>query len=124
MPLRDHFRGEERGPWKWKSVHSQWAAQITATLNGGILPADFIAIPTVQLGSSAQVDVSAWEEDDGTDAVNDANGAVVTAVWAPPRPIVVVACDVADLDVLEIQVRTDAGYRLVAAVELVSPANK
>jgi hypothetical protein len=89
MPLRDHFRGDERGPWKWKSVHSQWAAQITTTLNSLLLPPGFVAIPTVQFGISGKV------------------GDLFS-----------------ELDLIEIRVYDDMGYRLVAAVELVSPANK
>jgi hypothetical protein len=45
--------------------------------------------------------------------------------WAPPQSPVVVACDLADLDVFEIEVRRgERGLLLVAAIELVSPANK
>ena len=47
------------------------------------------------------------------------------AVWAPPKPSLTVGADIADLDTIEIEVRNDEeGYRVVAAIELVSPANK
>ncbi len=124
MPLRDHFRDGQRGIRKWKSIHTQWATQITETLNTGVLPAGFVALPTVQLGVAAQVDVGTWQEGAEGARAEGGNGAVATAVWAPPRPTVVVACDLADLDVAEVQLFDEQGSRLVAAVELVSPANK
>ena len=52
-------------------------------------------------------------------------GGVATAVWAPPRPTLAVATDLPDLDEYEVRVYdTRRGRRLVAAVEIVSPANK
>jgi hypothetical protein len=50
---------------------------------------------------------------------------VATAVWAPPRPPLVAPVDFSGLESIEVKVFDDeGGGRLVAAVELVSPANK
>lgn len=46
-------------------------------------------------------------------------------MWAPPKPIATAPLDFQDPDVFEVQVlNEDEGPRLVAAIELVSPANK
>jgi hypothetical protein len=98
---------------------------------GRRLPQRYIAEPQVHLGSSIEIDVATYEEDDadrsgageGDDAIDD--GGVATAVWAPPRPTLAVATDLGDLDEYEVRVYdTRRGRRLVAAVEIVSPANK
>ena len=54
------------------------------------------------------------------------NGGVATAVWAPPEPTLVVATDLPEIDEYEVRVygHEGCGRRLVAAVEIVSPANK
>ena len=58
-------------------------------------------------------------------ARGDNGGGVATAVWAPPRPTLAVATDLPALDEYEVRVYdTKIGRRLVAAVEIVSPANK
>src|SRR5437660_9141036 len=118
MPLRDHFHRPARGMWKWKSVHGTWATCIIQGLNGGRLPAEYYAIPTVHFGTEAPVDVATVHEEQDEVRELAADGAVATAVWAPPRPAVVVPADLTQLDVIEIEVRNEnEGYRLVAAVE-------
>ena len=53
------------------------------------------------------------------------NGGVATAVWAPPRPTLAVVTDLPAQDVYEVLVYDEKRHcRLVAAVEIVSPANK
>ena len=52
-------------------------------------------------------------------------GGVATVVWAPPRPTFAVATDLPDQYAYEVRVfDTGRDRRLVAAVEIVSPANK
>jgi hypothetical protein len=123
MPLRDHFHGPARKRWPWTSIHSTWIVEITRALNQR-LPPQYRALPTIHLGGQGQVDVATVTDQAGLQG-ETANGSVATAVWAPPQPPIVVPAALADLDVFEIEVRNDdEGYRLVAAVELVSPANK
>ncbi|HZY83665.1 MAG TPA: DUF4058 family protein [Gemmataceae bacterium] len=53
------------------------------------------------------------------------NGGVTTAVWAPPSPSLAVVTDLPAQDVYEVRVYDERRRsRLVAAVEIVSPANK
>src|SRR5205823_393941 len=80
--------------------------------------------PEVSVGIGLEADVAAFEGE-APGPAGDGNGAVGTAVWAPPRPPLVVPVDLSDLELLEVQVIDDEGEgRLVAAVELVSPDNK
>ena len=57
--------------------------------------------------------------------VSETNGGVATAVWAPAAPTLTVETDLPDTDEYEVRVYdVEEGRRLVAAVEIVSPANK
>lgn len=92
------------------------------------LPQRYVAEPQVHLGSSVEIDVATYEEDEADLASageRDDSGGVATAVWAPPRPTLDVASDLPALDEYEVRVYdTKSGRRLVAAVEIVSPAHK
>jgi hypothetical protein len=92
------------------------------------LPQRYIAEPQVHLGSSVEIDMATYEEDDADSpsAGEKGNGGgVATAVWAPPRPTLAVETDLPALDEYEVCVYdTKSGRRLVAEVEIVSPAYK
>lgn len=125
MPLRDHFRPPLDERRHWEGMHGMWPAMIVLNLRGK-LPAGYFAEPTVHPGRSAEIDVVTFEEEAaGAARRGEGNGGVATAVWAPPRPTLVVATDWPAQDVYEVRVY-DARRRarLVAAVEIVSPANK
>ncbi len=122
MPLLDHFHGSLRRRRHWESFHSSWATFIAQQLNRGLLPKNCVAEVHVSLGVQLEADVTA-EQEPGHD--NGAEGGAATAVWAPPRPTRNVPVDFADIDLFEIQVvREDRDWRVVAAIELASPANK
>jgi hypothetical protein len=92
------------------------------------LPRRYVAAPQVQHGSSVEIDVGTFEEDKGNAAswgeAEGNGGGVATAVWAPPRPTLAVPAELPQ-DEYEVRVYDDeASRRLVAAVEIVSPANK
>jgi hypothetical protein len=91
------------------------------------LPAGYVAEPRVHSGSQVEIDVAAFEKEgaDSPSASGEGNGGVATAVWAPPRPSVAVETTLPDYDEYEVRIY-DArrGRRLVAAIEIVSPANK
>ncbi len=128
MPLRDHFRPPLDDLTSWEGFHSQWPAMIVLALTRR-LPRRYVAAPRVHLGSSIEIDVATYEQDatdvSSPDVGNGNGGAVVTAVWAPPRPTFTIATDLPDLDEYEVRVYdTRRGRRLVAAIEIVSPANK
>jgi len=121
MPLRDHFALPFRAYWPWDGFNSAWANAIVAHLNQS-LPPRFYAIAHIQRGTRFEIDVAMLEDQSN---VGLARGGVQTAVWAPPKPPLVTPVDFTCADVFEVQVYYDEdGPRLVAAVELVSPANK
>lgn len=124
MPLRHHPPSSSFSPWNRKGFHGNWATFIMAALNQHVLPPDYHAVSTAHVSTQAQVDIATIHTEDSAGG-DVGNGAVATAVWAPPHPPLVVATDLADLDVFEIAVIQEVGgYELVAAIELVSPANK
>ena len=93
---------------------------------GPKLPAGYVAEPRVHLGAQAEIDVAAFDEAvprSGFVGPEDAGSA--TAVWAPAEPTLAVETEMADFDEYEMRVYdVRHGRRLVAAVEIISPANK
>jgi hypothetical protein len=126
MPLRDHFRPPLDDVTSWEGFHGQWPAVIVQHLRK-VLPAGYVAEPRVHSGAQMEIDVAAFEKDGppSHSATSPGNGGVATAVWAPARPSVVVETALPDYDEYEVRVY-DArrGRHLVAAIEIVSPANK
>lgn len=122
MPLLDHFHPPLRGPHRWEGFHNAWAVNIAQHLNREVLPSDFFAEPEVSLGPTLEIDVANVELMNGQQV---AGTGTTTAVWAPPKPVLVFPVDFARLDVCEVRVYEElGGAQLRAAIELVSPANK
>ncbi len=118
MPLLDHFRPPLSAQRHWEGFHSTWATLIAQRLNDELLPDRFFAEPHVRWGRHVEVDVATFEQDSTA-------GGVGTATWSPPQTAKTYNVDFAMLDVAEVQVMTsEGGPTLVAAIELVSPANK
>ncbi len=126
MPLRDHFRPPVEDRHSWDELHGMWPAVIVQQLFP-LLPAGFVAAPGVHLGTAFEINVSTYEHDDRAPPEKTANGSggVAVATWAPPQPTLTVETELPDQDEYEVRVY-DArhGRRLVAAIEIVSPANK
>ena len=130
MPLRDHFRSPLDDLRHWEGFHATWPVMIVSLLRRK-LPRRYFAEPNVHSGASAEIDVTTFEKEDGVSSADGGNGnggvatAVVTAVWSPPRPTLAVAADLPAQDEYEVRVYDEKRRcRLVAAVEIVSPANK
>ena len=126
MPLHDHCQEPLSNTAPWPGLHTIWAGAITTHLNQKSLPTGYYAIPHIHIGPDLQVDVAALEDEQHVAASNgdSEDGGVATAVWASPAPPLILKTDLADLDVAEIKVLERKGFRLAAAVELISPANK
>jgi hypothetical protein len=127
MPLRDHFHTPLADIRSWEELHGQWPAMIVQSL-AKILPPDYMAGPRVHLGPYFEIDVASYEADSpvagGERNVADSGGAA-TITWAPPQPTFEVATERPGQDEYEVRVYdTTHGRTLVAAVEIVSPANK
>ena len=127
MPLRDHFHPPIDNLASWEGFHGQWPAMIVQALMRK-LPRRYVAEPRVHSGALVEIDVATFEEDEALSSgagPGNGNGGVATAVWAPPRPTLTVATDLPEQDEYEVRVYDlRRGRRLVAAVEIVSPANK
>jgi hypothetical protein len=126
MPLRDHFRPPLDNLRHWEALHGSWPVMIVATLRE-ILPKGYFAEPWIHLGSSAEVDVATFDDQSAAtiEQTQGNGGGVATAVWAPPRPTLSVATELPAQDSYEVKVYDEKRHsRLVAAVEIVSPANK
>ncbi len=127
MPLLDHFHPPVAAEVQWQSFHSGWAYALAVHLNQHVLSQRYRATHQTRFGVSMQVDVATLDVEEKYDLHNgatEAAGGVATAVWAPPKATRTIRCNLTDLDVLEVRVVTEQDGRLVAAIELVSPANK
>jgi hypothetical protein len=126
MPLRDHFRPPLDLITSSEGFHGQWPAVVVQQLRKQ-LPAGYVAEPRVHSRSQVEIDVATFEKDEAPllSRVAEGNGGVATAVWAPAEPSVAVETTLADYDEYEVRI-FDArrGRHLVAAIEIVSPANK
>ncbi len=125
MPLRDHFRPPLDLITSWEGFHGQWPAVIVQQLRKQ-LPTGYVAEPRVHSGSQVEIDIAAFERDEASPSrMTEGHGGVATAVWAPAEPSVAVETTLPDYDEYEVRI-FDArrGRRLVAAIEIVSPANK
>jgi hypothetical protein len=127
MPLRDHFHPPINKRKSWEGFHAAWPTMTVAAMNRQ-LPAPYAAEPRVHLGAYYEIDVASYEQqEDGSVAVeaSAAEGGTATAVWSPPKPTFAVTTDFLDQYEYEVLVYdTTHDRRLVAAVEIVSPANK
>lgn len=128
MPLRDHFRPPLDSLLPWEGFHATWPVMMVARLRRQ-LPRRYLVLPRVHSGSSVEIDVATFHDEGAplgtTGDGNKSAGGVATAVWAPPRPTLAVTTDLPAQDVTEVRVYDEkSGRRLVAAVEIVSPANK
>jgi len=121
MPLLDHFQSPLRVDCPWESFHSAWANAIVGWLNQKVLPENYRSIPQVHVGARVEIDAATFRLREESAAPG--NG-MATAVWSPPQAKLAAAVDFGDTDTFEVQVREETRRRLVAAVELVSPANK
>jgi hypothetical protein len=126
MPLRDHFNPPVSRRTSWDALHGMWPAFIVQDLFGR-LPPGYVAEPHIHLGRDFEIDVASWHTDEGllvsAPDTNGIEGGV--AVWAPARPPLCVEADLADFDEYEVRVyNTERDRQLVAAIEIVGPANK
>lgn len=125
MPLRDHFRPPLDERTSWEGFHGGWPMVIVQQLRKQ-LPAGYVAEPRVHSGFQIEVDVATFEsEEEKYAAVAGETGNTATAVWAPPQPTLAIETTLPDYDEYEVRVYdTKRGRQLVAAIEIVSPANK
>jgi hypothetical protein len=122
MPLLDHFHEPLASRRHWESFHAVWATSIMAKLNA-VLPQRYFAEAQVQLGGQLEVDVGTFDEQPLTTPANGGTATLAAPAWAPP--VTELAFPAVFPDEIEVRVYGGpTGAHLVAALELVSPANK
>jgi hypothetical protein len=126
MPLRDHFHPPLSERKRWDALHGAWPTVIVIDLNGRF-PPRYVASPRIHLGASFEIDVAASEQHQADPPVGEESsidGGIAVATWAPPKPTLTVETDLPDQDEYEVRIFETESERLVAAIEIVSPANK
>jgi hypothetical protein len=102
-----------------------WPATIVQQL-AKVLPDNFTAEPRVHLGTYFEIEVCAYEgaTRPARRLADDSTG-IATATWAPPEATLALDTDLTEQYAHEVKVYDQSrGRVLVAAVEIVSPANK
>lgn len=120
MPLRDHFHTNST-LLNWEALHAGWPWVVVQRLNT-ILPKEYIAQPRVYLGTRMEVDIGALEREAPGQSSMDGSAAVAT--WAPAAPAILLDSELPEADEYVVNVYTQDEFRLVAAIEFVSPSNK
>jgi hypothetical protein len=125
MPLRDHFRPPVEKRHSWDELPGGWPMVIVQKLFAQ-LPDGFVAAPGVHLGTVFEIDGSAYERDEPVGApMPGVGGGVAVAPHAPPQPTLTMETELPDQDEYEVRIYDERhGRRLVAAIELISPANE
>src|SRR5437868_6238529 len=120
MPLHDWSRVDAGTS---HDFHNSWVVHLKETLNGGLLPSDYYA-RSEQHGSRFIADVSTLHAGQQTERL-PAPAGVLTLAEAPPqaeRKLTV--SPVARSRQRTLTIRHVSGHRIVAFMEIVSPANK
>jgi hypothetical protein len=128
MPLRDHFYPPISKRSSWEGFHAGWPSVIVRQL-ASKLPDQYVAEPWLRLGDHYEIDVIAHHEETGRDIPRylapEPGGSVATAAPPLPPPTLTVDVDFPEQYSYEVLVfDLERERRLVAAIELVSPANK
>jgi hypothetical protein len=121
MPLLDHFHPPLAELPPWSSIATTWAVSLTRWLNATLSTDEFIAFPTIHLGTHVEADVAEYDKRGNGSHVNG-NGSVATLTEAPPA---VGTFPVVFPDNIEVRVATSRhDWNLCGVIELVSGANK
>lgn len=133
MPLRDHFHPPVSKRSSWEGFHGGWPMQMVAQLLPQ-LPDGFVAEPRVHLGSYYEIDVSAFEQEREHEPAaagrephaerEDYYAQRLSAIVAP-APTLTIDAEFPEQYSYEVLIfDLERERRLVAAIEIVSPANK
>lgn len=124
MPLREHFKKSLSMRQSWEAVHATWPTAIVGQINAALAPRYF-AVPQVHLGAYVEIDVATMEYDRDDATPEWSPGDAGTALWSPPQPTATFESDMEPQSEYEVRIYdAEQGERLVAAIELISPANK
>jgi hypothetical protein len=108
-------------------IHGGWPYVMAQRLNQHVLGDRYRAGPMIHRGATVEIDVGTFDQGGPAHLHDEGEGngvAVATATWAPPRAAVSCEIEFDEIDTYEIQVHDTVLGQLVAAIELISPANK
>ena len=128
MPLRDHFRPPVSKRSSWEGFHGLWPGVIVQQL-APKLPEGLVAEPRVHLGNFYEIDVCTFELQGNGEPIHNpvrgSNGGIATATQSPPLPTLTIDAEFPEQYAYEVLIfDIERDRTLVAAVEIVSPANK
>ena len=95
-----------------------------------VLPRRYVAVPNVHLGAFVEVDVATFERDNhsgnGSEQTpNVSTDSTQAALWSPPEATAVLESELESPAEYEVRIYdVERNRSLVAAIELISPANK
>jgi hypothetical protein len=125
MPLLDHFHPPLQPHHHWESFHSNWATRLADALSEQ-LPPEFVVEEHTHVGPQLEIDVATFQRPEGGPQALPNGPRLATlapSVWTPPAPASTMPAVFPDT--FEVRVlSTTSGLTLVAAIELISPANK
>jgi len=120
MPLRDHSKSPFNSPYHLQTMHGMWPGTIVEALND-VLSDKYRFGLRVNLGQQYEIDVAGFDvESEGSGY----GGAATAIAPAPTLCVPTEAMDEADYGVDVYELDGSPTGRLVAVIELVSPANK
>ncbi len=123
MPLLDHFHSPLAPRRHWESFHVNWAGAIADALNEHLLPEGYFAEEHAQIGARVEIDVATFDDSRSSSPSGGPITTLPARVWAAPAAAMVIPAAFPDrFEVLVFE--SEGGAQLVAAIELVSPANK
>jgi hypothetical protein len=128
MPLLDHFRPPLSLQRHWESFHTTWASALADALNDDWLPPGYFAEEQVTAGGRVEIDVATFSASE-QESHAQAGAGRATALLQPPRawtvPEPTLVLPLVRLEEFAVRIyQSEGGPTLVAAIELVSPANK
>ena len=124
MPLLDHFHPPLYKRPPWSSVTTMWAAELVRWLNRTLPAGEFIAYPTLHLGTQVEADVAEYDlRAEGANGHRNGSGVALAA--QPDAPPAVATIAAIFPDVMEVRVGTTRDeWDLCGVIEIVSEANK
>jgi hypothetical protein len=124
VPLLDHFHPPLSEQRHWESFHTTWASALADALNEDWLPPGYFAEEQVTAGGRVEIDVATFDAGQAEEA--PAGGVATVSpprLWTVPAPTF--AIPAVELEEFSIRIyNSEGGPKLVAAIELASPANK
>ncbi len=127
MPVHDWTRADAG---TFHAFHTAWITHLSETLNGGFLPPGYYALPEQHAGRRIADVLTLHSPLGGTaeqssDSPIDEGGLAVAVAEAPPKTQRRLAASAASR-VLQrsLAIRHVSGHRVIALLEVVSPANK